>query len=118
MPISRHMPLQTKRDRARLRRLTQELEGYQRLLAEAATPAERERYQRLARAKEQELKTYRMYPFGLWLLGASVVVVLLPWAVLTRNGHKTLGLVAGAAMALVVVAFHVWRGRRSSGTGQ
>ena len=118
MPIPRDMALQTKRDRVRLDRLTQELEGYQPLLAEAGTPVEQERYQRPARAKQQELKTYRIYPFGLRLFGASVLVVLVPWAVLSRNGHKTLGLVAGAATALVVVALHVWRRRRLSSTGE
>ena len=106
---------QTKRDRTRLDRIEQELLRYQRLAAAAPTSDEQQRYERHVKAKENELKTYSMYPLSIWLAGMSVCVVLMPWALLTRDRHPALGLVTGLITAAVVCGFHLWRRSRSAG---
>ncbi|MGO9956258.1 MAG: hypothetical protein ACLP50_09810 [Solirubrobacteraceae bacterium] len=110
------MRFQTKRDLARLKRLADELDRYKEVLGQADTPARRESAARLVRAKQNEIRTCRTYPFGIWLFGMSVCGPLIPWAFLTRSGHVVLGVIAGVATAAVVIVFNLWRRNRSSGS--
>jgi VIT1/CCC1 family predicted Fe2+/Mn2+ transporter len=105
---------QTKRDLARLKRLGDELDRYEEMLSQADTPAKRRTAERLIRAKRNEIRTFRTYPFGIWLFGMSVLVPLVPWALLTRNGHAVLGVIVGLALVALVIAFNVWRRKRSN----
>jgi hypothetical protein len=93
----------------------------QRLAADAArlrTRAEqtsdersRKRLLRGAARLERAQRWQRIYPFSVWLWGACVVLVLLPWALLTRYAHaEGWGIVASCLTALVL--YVIARSRR------
>jgi hypothetical protein len=105
---------QTKRDLARLKRLGNELDHCEELLRQADTPAKRQTAEGLIRAKRNEIRSFRTYPFGIWVFGMSVLAPLVPWAVLTRDGHAVLGVTVGLALAALVIASTVWRRKRSN----
>lgn len=52
-----------------------------------------------------------MYPLSIWLWGASIVVIILPWSILARAGHAGIGL-AVSAVVLVGVLTLRWAFRR------
>jgi len=52
-----------------------------------------------------------MFPMSIWLWGASIVVVILPWSILARAGHPATGW-AVSALVLVGLVLVRWRLKR------
>jgi hypothetical protein len=112
------MHLLTARDKARLDRLARDVAEYRRLASEADTPRLRQDYEQCIRDKQAEARLHRTYPFSIWIFGMSVIVSLLPWALLARGGYTPAGLAASALTTVIVIALNVWRRRRSRVTAQ
>lgn len=60
-------------------------------------------------------RTQRMFPMSIWLWGASIVVVILPWSILARAGHPATG---WAVSAVVLVGLVLVRWRATAETEQ
>ncbi len=56
-----------------------------------------------------------MFPMSIWLWGASIVVVILPWSILARAGHPATG---WAVSAVVLVGLVLVRWRATAETEQ
>jgi len=108
----------SKADRRRIERLSDQIDEAHRLAMKAPAERSRVRHLRSARRLEQTRRTHRTYPLSIYLWGASVVLVILPWSILARAGQAGIGLGVSAAVLIVVLGIR-WRlrmrqNRRSS----
>jgi Flp pilus assembly protein TadB len=100
-------------DRERVARIERNSERF-RLLAENESDEHRKaRYLRTSERLARVARVRRIYPLSVWLWGAAVVLVLIPWALLNRLGYSGVGVAASAALALVLVELRRRRRRRS-----
>ena len=110
----------SREDRERIVAFEAEVARYRRLAGEATNEQDRRHFEQLVGASERKLRTFRTYPFSIWLRGMLVCVALLPWALLTRAGNSTVGLVVSAVVVLmeVVLVAVQKRRRRRRGHGE
>jgi Flp pilus assembly protein TadB len=101
----------SKADRARVERLSDQIDEAHRRAETACDQHSRERYLRCARSLERTQRIHRTYPLSIWLWGASIVVAILPWSILARAGHPGIGW-AISAVVLVSLIYVRWRLRR------
>jgi hypothetical protein len=107
--------LKNRRDQTRLEYLQTRAAELRAQADRTTNPSERMKHLKAARQFDRMYRTERAFPIGVWLWGARVVAVLLPWSILTRNHHPVLGLVLSALVLVILVAFAVRKRRRSSG---
>lgn len=103
----------SKADRARIERLSDQIDEAHRLAEAESDERNRDRHLRTVRRLERTRRTHRTYPVSIWLWGASIVVVILPWSILARAGHAGIGLAASAAVLVGVLAIR-WALRRQN----
>lgn len=94
-------------DRARIEGLSDEIDEAHRLAEAATDERSRDRHLRSARRLERTRRTRRTYPLSVWLWGASIVVVILPWSILARAGHSGIGLAVSAAVLVGVLTIRL-----------
>ena len=98
-------------DRTRIERLSAQIDQAHRSAETASDEQSRERYVHSARRLERTRRTHRTYPLSIWLWGASIIVVILPWSILARARHPAIGFVI-SAVVLVGVIYVRWRLKR------
>jgi Flp pilus assembly protein TadB len=101
----------SKADRARAARLSDQIDEAHHRADTASDEHSRERHLRSARSLERTRRAQRMYPLSIWLWGASIVVIILPWSVLARAGQPGIG-GAISAVVLVILVYMRWRLKR------
>jgi Flp pilus assembly protein TadB len=98
----------SKADRARIERVSDQIDESRRRAESATDPHSQERYLRSARRLERTRRTYRTYPLSIWLWGASAIAVVLPWSILAGAGYAGIGWAVSAVVLLGVVLIR-WR---------
>jgi hypothetical protein len=78
----------TRGDKRRLQRLEDTSARYRALAEQTDNERLRGRYIRGAKRLDRVPRWQRIYPMSVWLWGGAVVLVLLPWSLLTRYAHE------------------------------
>jgi hypothetical protein len=107
------MTLEPAGERPRVARLSRQIEHYRRLAEEAQDHEKSLFYLKLARSVESQRRLERAFPFKVWLWSVVPGTILLPWAILTHAGHPVLGVAAGVAVLILIVAAYLLRRKRS-----
>jgi hypothetical protein len=106
------MTLKDRRDRARLEYLQTRAAEFRAQADQTTDARERAEHLTAARQFDRMYRTERAFPIGVWLWGARVLVVLLPWSILGGNHHPTLGLLLSVLVLVILVGFAVRKRRR------
>jgi hypothetical protein len=87
----------SKADRARIERLSDQIDEAHGRAETAADDRNRAHFLRSAKRLERTRRTRRIYPLRIWLWGASVTAVIMPSAILNPAGDGILGLILVAS---------------------
>lgn len=74
-------------------------------------PARRRRHERSAKTFERSLRMERAFPIQVWLWGAAVVLVMLPWGLLAHAHHVVAGLACSGVVLVLLVVIKLRRAR-------
>jgi cbb3-type cytochrome oxidase subunit 3 len=92
-------------DDERLRRIAEDAARLRKLAAESSNEKTWRRLLRTADGLDRAQKWQLIYPYSQWVWGARVILIMAPWALLTRYAHAALlGVVAGCAVAGIMYA--------------
>lgn len=107
----------SKADRVRIERLSEQIDQARRLADAASDESSRDGHLRSAQRLERTRRTHRTYPLSIWLWGASINAAILPWAILTRDGHAGIGLAVSGVVLAGVLAIRRASRRQNDSTG-